>query len=130
MSTRKSIAKMKYATTILIKCKSPPLTHQEIFTSIFFKSMDAALKALKFFTQIVETGGIRDREWRKTMEGLGMDRGTYYHMLSKLRGVGLIEKREGAWVPAAHYRSWLEQALRQIAAMNGMNAIITYDRRE
>lgn len=130
MSTRKSIAKAKYATTILIKCKSPPLTHQEIFTSIFFKSMGTAMKALKFFTQIVETKGLRDKEWRKTMEGLDMDRGTYYHMISKLRGAGLIEKREGVWLPAAHYRSWLEHALRQIAAMNGLNAIITYDRRE
>jgi hypothetical protein len=130
MSTQKPIAKAKYATTILIKCKSPPLIPKEIFTSLFFKSIDAATKALRFFTQLVETGGIRDREWRKTMERLAMDRGTYYHMLSKLRGVGLIEKRKGVWVPAAHYRSWLEHALRQIAAMNGLNAIITYDRRE
>jgi len=51
-------------------------------------------------------------------------------MISKLRGVGLIEKREGFWVGTTHFRAWLEQTLRQVATVDGYNTIISYDKRE
>lgn len=130
MSTKKLITKTKYATTILVKSKSPPLDFSEVFTSIFFRSLDMAQKARRFYTQIIKTKGISDKDWEKMIEQLDIDRGSYYHMIAKLRGVGLIEKREGVWINTTHYRTWLEQTLRQVAALNDQNVTITYGERE
>jgi len=130
MATKKPISRTKYATTILIKCKNPPLNIDEIFNSLFFKSLDLASKAKRFYHEILGSGGIHDKDWSKKMQEYDMDRGSYYHMISKLRGVGLIEKREGFWVSTTHFRAWLEQALRQISAVDGFNAIISYSKRE
>lgn len=130
MSTKKPISKTKYATTILVKCKTPPLSMEEVFGLIFFKSVDLAHKAKKFHDQLVKSGGILDSDWMKITESMSLDRGSYYHMISKLRGIGIIEKREGVWVQTTHFRTWLEQMLRQVAAIEGSNAIITYSKRE
>ncbi len=129
LSTKKPVTKTKYATTILVKCRSPPLNQEEVFASLFFKSFDLSDKARTFYMQVVQSKGIPEKEWKSIIKRLNTDRGTYYHMISKLRGAGLVEKREGLWVEASHFRTWLEQVLRQIAAMNGYNAIITYERR-
>ena len=130
MSTKKPISKTKYATTVLVKCKSPPLNADDIFSSLFFKSVDLAQKAKRFYNQVLESKGVPEKEWMKMIEQLEIDRGTYYHMISKLRGVGLIEKREGFWVGTTHFRAWLEQMLRQVAAVDGYNTLISYDKRE
>ena len=130
MSTKKPISKTKYATTILVKSKSPPLDSIEVFTSLFFRSLDMAHKARRFYTQIIRSKGIIDKDWEKMIEQLDTDRGSYYHMISKLRGVGLIEKREGIWTNTTHYRTWLEQTLRQVAALNNQNVTIAYSERE
>jgi len=130
MSTKKLISKTKYATTLLVKCKSPPLSADDIFASVFFKSIDLAQKARKFYEQILDSKGIPEKDWMKMIEQLEVDRGTYYHMISKLRGVGLIEKREGFWVATTHFRAWLEQMLRQVAAAGGYNTVLSFDRRE
>ena len=130
MSTKKLITKTKYATTILVKSKSPPIDSDEVFTSIFFRSIDMAQKAKRFYTQIIKSKGIADKDWKKMIEQLGIDRGSYYHMIAKLRGVGLIEKREGIWINTTHYRTWLEQTLRQVAALNDQNATIAYTERD
>jgi hypothetical protein len=103
---------------------------EEVFNLLFFKSVDLAHKAKKFHDQIIKSGGVLDSDWTRITETLGIDRGSYYHMISKLRGIGIIEKREGAWVQTTHFRTWLEQMLRQVAAVEGSNAIITYSKRE
>jgi len=130
MAIKKSISKTKYATTILVKCKTPPLSMEEVFSLVYFKSIDLAHKAKRFYDQVIRSNGISDSDWSKMTESLGLDRGSYYHMISKLRGIGLIEKREGTWVQTTHFRTWLEQMLRQVAAVEGYNAIITYSKRE
>ena len=130
MSTKKPITKTKYATTVLVKSKSPPLDSDEVFTSVFFRSLDLAQKARRFYTQIIKSKGVAEKDWEKMMEQLDIDRGSYYHMIAKLRGVGLIEKREGIWINTTHYRTWLEQTLRQVAALNNQNVTIAYGERE
>lgn len=103
---------------------------EDIFSYIFFKSIDLAQKAKKYYDQIRDSKGINEKDWMKMMKQYDMDRGTYYHMISKLRGVGLIEKREGFWLTTTHFRAWLEQALRQVAAADGYNTVISYNKRE
>jgi len=106
------------------------LNADDIFSSLFFKSVDLAQKAKQFYNHVLESKGVPEKEWMKMIGQLEIDRGTYYHMISKLRGVGLIEKREGFWVGTTHFRAWLEQMLRQVAAVDGYNTIISYDKRE
>ncbi len=88
----------KYETTIKISARERVPDLLTILEGLFYRKPELGKKALQFIYQIIELGGIPDKDWEKTMSSLQMTHQEYYTMLNKLRDAGMISKQNGTWV--------------------------------
>jgi len=117
----------KHQALIKMKGGAIPVSLDEVFERVFWKSTLLSNLAAKFWKQVVESGheGFqvkRHLEWRSEH---GLSVGQYYRMIRGLVGTGMIYKKEGCWIAGTGFLRELEQIIALYATTGGWNT--TYE---
>ena len=106
------IGKEKYQTTILFKPEEGIKKEiNEVLKCILWKKQELAEPALKFLELINEKKGVDDGYWEDFCKNNKVTRGQYDSIIKKLRGCGLIYKKDSVWVASNEFEEFLKQVL-------------------
>jgi len=83
----------------------------EVLECIFWRKPELSVPALKFLESLKETEGIDDSFWEEFCRHAGITRGQYDSIIKKLRGSGLIYKRDGIWKLSDDFEVFLRQVV-------------------
>jgi hypothetical protein len=109
MIARSNIAKSRYKTTFLLHpVKRVDNKMDEVLECIFWRKPELSIPALKFLDSLKETEGIDDSFWEEFCKHVEITRGQYDSIIKKLRGSGLIYKRDGTWKLSDDFEVFLE----------------------
>ncbi len=85
-----------------------------VLRCIFWRKPELSEPAMKFLEFIKESNGVDDSVWERFCSETSITRGQYDSIIKKLRGSGLIYKRDGTWMLSNDFMEFL-QAVLQIA---------------
>lgn len=112
MIDRSNIAKSRYKTTFLLRpVQRVDKNMDEVLECIFWRKPELSIPALKFLESLKETEGIDDSIWEEFCRHVGITRGQYDSIIKKLRGSGLIYKRDGIWKLSDDFDVFLRQVV-------------------
>lgn len=95
---RESISNSKYKTTFLLQpVEKVEKDMLDVLECIFWRKPELSSPALKFLNEIKRRKGIEDSHWEEFCKNQKITRGQYDSIIKKLRGSGLIYKRDGVW---------------------------------
>ena len=85
-----------------------------VLRCIFWRKPELSEPALKFLEFIKENQGVDDSLWENFCRDTYITRGQYDSIIKKLRGSGLIYKRDNTWMLSDDFMEFLQTVL-QIA---------------
>ena len=107
------IGKEKYQTTILLKPEEGINKGiNEVLKCILWKKQELAGPALKLLELITTKKGIYDSYWEEFCKKNNLTRGQYDSIIKKLRGAGLIYKKDDVWKPSNDFEEFLKQIVK------------------
>src|SRR5216683_1705745 len=86
-------------TTVLFKGGTPPISIDDLFKRVFWKSDFLAREASSFWREVkkMEPTGMPIQAWKDWIAKRNMSVGQFYNMIHGLVGAGLVERRESKW---------------------------------
>jgi hypothetical protein len=115
MRMKRNIADAKYETTFLLRpVDGVEKSMKAVLKCIFWRKPELSEPALKFLEFIRENEGVDDSLWERFCEETSISRGQYDSIIKKLRGSGLIYKRDSTWMLSDDFMEFLQRVL-QIA---------------
>ncbi|KYK37484.1 MAG: hypothetical protein HXS48_05365 [Theionarchaea archaeon] len=115
MTMRRNISEAKYETTFLLRpVDGVGESMKAVLKCIFWRKPELSEPALKFLDFIKENQGVDDSLWERFCVETSITRGQYDSIIKKLRGSGLIYKRDGTWMLSDDFMEFLQNVL-QIA---------------
>ena len=101
---KKNYQRKSTQATILIKSKSPGISHpDDFFTLIFYKTIAIREKA-----QLIYDSIILNESPHFIKEQNHISDATFYEILRRLKGVGLISKEKGKYRPSNRFKNRLQ----------------------
>ncbi len=115
MTMKRNISEAKYETTFLLRpVDGVGQNMKAVLKCIFWRKPELSEPAMRFLEFIKERGGVDDSLWERFCEETAITRGQYDSIIKKLRGSGLIYKRDGTWMLSDDFMEFLQHVL-QIA---------------
>jgi hypothetical protein len=115
MTMKASIGDAKYKTTFLLRpVDGVDESMKAVLKCIFWRKPELSEPALKFLEFIKENRGVDDSLWEWFCAETSISRGQYDSIIKKLRGSGLIYKRDSTWMLSDDFMEFLQNVL-QIA---------------
>ena len=112
---KSNISEAKYETTFLLRpVDGIGESMKAVLRCIFWRKPELSEPAMNFLEFIKENGGVDDSTWEKFCRDSSITRGQYDSIIKKLRGSGLIYKRDGTWMLSDDFMDFLQTVL-QIA---------------
>lgn len=104
--------KDKYITTILLK---PELNLgnelKEILGCLLWKKPNLSEPATKFLEIIRQENGVEDSYWTEFCRSNNITISQYNSIIRKLRGAGLVYKKDSIWKPSTNFENFLKQVV-------------------
>ncbi|MGC1122090.1 MAG: hypothetical protein WBA22_13450 [Candidatus Methanofastidiosia archaeon] len=115
MRLKRNIGDAKYETTFLLRpVDGVGESMKAVLKCIFWRKPELSEPALKFLEFIKENKGVDDSLWETFCRKTSITRGQYDSIIKKLRGSGLIYKRDSTWMLSDDFMEFLQTVL-QIA---------------
>ena len=115
MTMKTNISEAKYETTFLLRpVDGVGESMKAVLRCIFWRKPELSEPAMKFLEFIKANHGVDDSIWEWFCTETSITRGQYDSIIKKLRGSGLIYKRDGTWLLSDDFMEFL-QAVLQIA---------------
>jgi hypothetical protein len=115
MTMRRTISEAKYETTFLLRpVDGVEESMKAVLKCIFWRKPELSEPALQFLEFIKRNHGVDDSLWERFCEETSITRGQYDSIIKKLRGSGLIYKRDNTWILSNDFMIFLQNVL-QIA---------------
>ena len=112
---KRNIGDAKYETTFLLRpVDGVGESMKAVLKCIFWRKPELSEPALKFLEFIREQKGADDSLWEGFCKETSITRGQYDSIIKKLRGSGLIYKRDSTWMLSDDFMGFLHAVL-QIA---------------
>lgn len=107
-----NISDAKYETTFLLRpVNGMGESMKAVLKCIFWRKPELSEPALKFLEFIRENQGVDDSLWEHFCEKTSITRGQYDSIIKKLRGSGLIYKRDNTWMLSDDFMEFLQTVL-------------------
>ncbi|MBU7014455.1 MAG: hypothetical protein HXS43_06460 [Theionarchaea archaeon] len=115
MRLKRNIGDAKYETTFLLRpVDGVGESMKAVLKCIFWRKPELSEPALEFLEIIKENKGVDDSLWETFCRSSSITRGQYDSIIKKLRGSGLIYKRDSTWMLSDDFMEFLQTVL-QIA---------------
>lgn len=112
MKLKRNIGDAKYKTTFLLRpVDGVEESMKAVLKCIFWRKPELSEPALKFLEFIKNNKGVDDSLWERFCEEASITRGQYDSIIKKLRGSGLIYKRDTTWVLSHDFMEFLRTVL-------------------
>lgn len=99
----------KYETTLKLKSREKIPDLRTILEHLFYRKPELSEKAEKIVYKLIKEKRIPDTEWKELQKEIGTTHQEYYTIISKLRAVGMITKKEGEWIMSEKFSNRCEE---------------------
>lgn len=106
-----TVDKHRYKTTFMLQPEKKRREMKDVLECIFWRNPELAVPALEFL-EILKESRVEDSIWSDFCEKKGITRGQYDSIIKKLRGSGLIYKRDRYWKLSDDFEKFLEKIVK------------------